>query len=143
MASWVAYDSAKTRQWNGNALDFDTGSTLKVALVTSSYTPNQTTHDFWDDAQANEVSGTNYAAGGVALGTKAVSTAVHVTTFSAADVTWTQHASGFSTARYAILYNDTGTASTSALVAYADLTVNRGNVTGDLTLQFPTGLLKC
>ena len=141
MATWVAYDSAKNRQWNGNALDFDTGSTLKVALVTSSYTPDQTNHDFWNDASANEVSGTNYTAGGIALGTKVVSTTGHVTTFTAASITWTQSGAGFVTARYAILYNDTGTSSTSALVAFADLTVNRGNVTGDLTFQFPTGLL--
>jgi hypothetical protein len=143
MATWVAYNSAKARQWNGNALDFDTGATLKVALVTASYTPAPTTHDFWDDAVANEVTGSNYTAGGIALGTKTVTVTGTVCTFAAAEITWLQHATGFSTARCAILYNDTGTASTSALVAYADLTVDRGNVTGDLTLQFPTGLLKC
>lgn len=143
MASWVPYDSAKARQWNGNALDFDTGVTLKVALVTSSYTPNRATDDFWNDVAANEVSGTNYTTLGIALGTKVVSVTGNVCTFGAADITWTQSGAGFVNARYAILFNDTGTAGTSALVAYADLTVNRNNTTGDLTLSFPTGLLKC
>ena len=56
-------------------------------------------------------------------------------TFDAADATWPQSAAGFSNARKAILYKDTGTASTSPLIAYADFGADKGNVTGDLTLQ--------
>ena len=140
MASWLSYDAFKTAQYNGNALDFDTGATLKLALVTASYTPNRATHDFWDDVSANEVSGTNYTAGGTALTTKSLAVASNLLTFDADDITFAQHASGFTDARYAILYNDTGTPSTARLVAYNDLGSDRSNVNSDLVLQFPTGL---
>ena len=38
-----------------------------ITLVSDSATPNFDTHDFWTDLSANEVTGTNWAAGGVAL----------------------------------------------------------------------------
>lgn len=43
---------------------------IKIGLLTSSYTPNLTSHVHWSDVVANEISGTGYSAGGVALGTK-------------------------------------------------------------------------
>lgn len=46
-------------------IDIDT-DTLKFALATSAYTPNLATHDFFNDV-TNEVTGTGYTAGGVAL----------------------------------------------------------------------------
>lgn len=42
---------------------------VKGFLVTDSYTPDYDVHDFRDDANANEVSGTGYTAGGVVLTT--------------------------------------------------------------------------
>ena len=140
MAVWLPYDAFKTAQFNGNALDFDTGSTLKLALVSSSYTPSRSAHDFWDDANANEVSGTNYSAGGTALSTKTLTIGTNTLTFDADDITFGQDAGGFTNARYAILYNDTGTPATSRLVAYNDLVSDRGNVNNDLVLQFPNGI---
>ncbi|MGB8275371.1 MAG: hypothetical protein WCF16_08915, partial [Alphaproteobacteria bacterium] len=56
-------------------------------------------------------------------------------TFDANDVTWLQSATGFSNARKAVLYKDTGVATTSRLIAYADFAADKGNVAGDLTLQ--------
>lgn len=143
MATWVPYDNAKVRMWDGNAFDFYNWTTLKVALVTSAYTPSRATHDFWDDVSANEVSGSNYTSKGIALTSRTLTVAGNLLTFGAADITWSQHATGFSNARTAIFFNDTGTAGTSALIAYGDLTVDRGNVSGDLTFQFPLGVLKC
>lgn len=46
-------------------IDFDSAS-LGAMLVTSSYTPNFDTHEFRADV-TNEVSGTGYSAGGIAL----------------------------------------------------------------------------
>lgn len=45
--------------------------TIKVMLLTSSYTPDLD-HDFVDDVSANEVSGTGYTAGGATLASKAI-----------------------------------------------------------------------
>lgn len=111
--------------------------TLKVAIVTSAYTPNQNTHDFWDDVSANQVSGSNYTAGGNALAT--VTTTMdgsgNVTVDADDPSVWTQHASGFTNGRRYIVYYDTGTGSTSRLVGYsADAGADFGNVAGDLTL---------
>lgn len=46
-------------------IDFDTAA-LGALLVTSSYTPNYDTHEFRSDI-TNEVTGTGYSAGGIAL----------------------------------------------------------------------------
>lgn len=137
--AWVVYDSyiesmcdlADTVDWNDNST-----TTVKIALVTSSYTPNRATHDFWDDVSANEVSGTNYTAGGNEVANKTVSVASNTVTVDANDpATWSQSATGFNNARYAILYKDTGTASTSPLVAYADMGSDKGNVDGDFSIE--------
>jgi hypothetical protein len=136
--AWVQYDKYQESLMNQvSAIDHDNaGDTIKVALVTSSYTPSRATHDFWDDVSTNEVSGTNYTAGGNEVASKTVTTAANVTTWDAADpATWSQSGTGFSNARYAILYKDTGTPSTSPLVAYHDFGSDKGNVDGDLTVQ--------
>jgi hypothetical protein len=140
MATWVAYGLWKLNQLD--AVDTDTvdfgasGDTIKIALVTSSYTPGANTHDFFDDVSANEVSGTNYTAGGYTLANKTLAHSSGTVTFgNTVNPSWSQHASGFSNARYAILYKSTGTGSTSALIAYADLGADVGNVAGNLTLS--------
>jgi len=110
--------------------------TVKMAIVTNAYSPNQNTHDFFDDV-TNEVTGTNYTAGGPTLSTPTVTMdAAGLVTFDAADpATWTQHASGFSNGRRVIIYRSTGTASTSELIAYSDANaVDFGNTAADLTI---------
>lgn len=101
--------------------------TPKVMLVTATHTPNQDTHDFINDANANEGSGTGYSAGGVTLASVAVSydTATNKVKIDADDV------SGISvSARWAIVYVDTGTAATSPVISYTDLSEGvGGNVT--------------
>ena len=47
-------------------VDFDT-DTIKVALLTSSYTPDQDAHDYFNDVSSAEVTGTGYTAGGATL----------------------------------------------------------------------------
>lgn len=92
--------------------------TIKIALTTSSYTPNQDTHDFFDDI-TNEVSGTGYTAGGATLASKttAYDSSTNETRLDAADPSW---ATATFTTRYAVVYKDTGTASTSPLLGYVD-----------------------
>ncbi len=55
MASFV-YGNALKAAFN-KEIDFDS-DTIKVMLLTSSYTPNQDSHDYLDDVVSNEVSGT-------------------------------------------------------------------------------------
>ena len=109
--------------------------TIKVALLSSAYTPNQDTHEFWSDVSANEVTGTGYTAGGQALGTKTATydAATNTIKLDAADVTW---AASTITARYAVVYKDTGVATTSPLVAYVDFVTDQSSNSGDFTLTW-------
>jgi hypothetical protein len=90
--------------------------TIKVALTTSPYTPNQDDHDFFNDV-TNEVTGTGYTAGGATLGSKTLANTNNVCKFDAADTSWS---TSTLTARRAVIYKDTGTASSSPLLAWVD-----------------------
>lgn len=141
---------AVTAKWYGKALSGQFGSapvnwtsdTIKIALTTSSYTPDQDTHDFFDDI-SNEVSGAGYTSGGATLGTKSVNydTATNVVSLRGATTSWT---SASFTARYAIIYKSTGTGSTSPLLGYVDFggdeTVSSG--TFSIAWDATDGLLK-
>ena len=85
--------------------------TIKVALATSTYTPNVDTHDFFND-MTNEVTGTGYTAGGATLGSKTSTydTASDQIRLDAADVQWT---TSTITARYGVVWYDTAGASTT------------------------------
>lgn len=140
MALINKYNSFLKNQFNGAAvIDFES-DTIKVAVVTSAYTPSATAHVWFSDI-TNEVSGTNYPAGGVALSSKTITESAGTVTFDAADVTISQSSSGFSNGRYVILYKDTGTASTSPLIGYINIGLDKGNVVADLVIQFaPAGI---
>jgi hypothetical protein len=133
----LMYYSALLGQWNGttNAVfDLDT-DTIKVSGHTNTYTVDQDTHDFFNDV-TNEVSGTNYTAGGATLGSVTLTRSTGTVTFDSADVVWTQSAGGFSTGRKFVIYKSTGTASTSRLFSVVTADADVGNVTGDLTIAW-------
>ena len=127
------YGLALKDQWGTTAadrVDFAT-DTIKTSLHTSSYTPNQDTDNYWDDA-TSEVSSSNYTSGGATLGSKTLTytSGTNVVAFDAADAAWTTVSF---TTRYAVVYKSTGTSSTSHLFSYvdfgADQTVSSGNFT--------------
>jgi hypothetical protein len=111
--------------------------TLKLAIVTATYSVDQNLHDFFNDI-TNEVTGTGYTAGGNACATPTWTgpDGAGLMTFDSADpATWSQNAAGFSNGRRAILYYDTGTPSTSRLVGYSnDFGADAGNVAGDFSV---------
>lgn len=140
MASFI-YDSYSKKAVDGTNIDLDT-DTIKVALTTASYTPSQTTHDFFDDI-TNEVSGTGYSAGGASLANKVLTldTTNNYTTWDADDVSWTT--STITNARYAIIYKSTGTASTSPLIALIDLGSNQSTNASTFTIVWnASGILR-
>lgn len=116
-----------------SAVDY-LSDTIKVALTTATYVPDQDTHEFFSDV-TNEVSGTGYTAGGQALASKTVTytAGTNKTTLDAADTTWS---SATITARIAVIYKDTGTASTSPLIAYIDFGSNQSSSNGNFTIQW-------
>jgi hypothetical protein len=135
--AWVPFDYyLKKLLTQDDAIDHDAaGTTIKIMMSTVTYSPDRAANAFKSDV-TNEVTGTNYTAGGNAIANKTVTVASNVIKFDADDpATWTQSGTGFSNARIAILYKDTGTASTSPLIAYYNFGSDKGNVAGDLTLQ--------
>lgn len=115
-------------------IDWDS-DTIKVALTTSTYTPDQDTHDYFNDV-TNQVTGTGYTAGGATLASKTVTytSGTNTQTFDAADVTWS---SSTITARYAVIYDATsGVSSTSALIGYVDFGADVVSSGGDFTIQW-------
>lgn len=122
-------------------IDFDT-DTIKVALLSSSYTPDQDAHDYFNDVSANEVSGTGYTAGGATLASKTATydSANNVVILDAADTTW---ASSTITARYAVIYDSTGTSSTSPLIGYVDFGSDQSSTSGNFTITWDsTGIVR-
>lgn len=121
-----------------------TGDTFKLALYTSSASLDANTTAY---SATNEVSGTNYTAGGGTLVNLGVvtsnnnsSTGTGFTDFS--DLTFTN---ATITARGALIYNSTPSANsnanttlTNAAVAVLDFGSDKTSTDGDFTIIFPT-----
>lgn len=102
--------------------------TIKATLHASSYTPNQATDEFFN-AVTNELTTANgYTAGGVALGTKSVTVTSLTTAYKAAATTWTAGLGQTLTARWCVIRKDTGTSSTSPVLAYVLLDTTPADV---------------
>ncbi len=117
--------------------------TLKLAIFKSMTigTSEQGAWDFFDDTTpgTNQVTGTGYTALGNACASPGwTGPTSGVLTFDAGDPTaWAQNAAGFSNGRRAILFYDTGTASTSTLVGFSDdFGADLGNVASDFSVAF-------
>lgn len=129
----VIYNAFKKYIMNGS-IDLDT-DTIKVMLVTSTYTPDQDAHDFRDDI-TNEVTGTGYSAGGATLANKAVTqdNTDNEGVFDADDVSWT---TSTITARGAVLYKARGGASSAdELICYLDFGSDKVSTAGTFTIAW-------
>ncbi len=134
-ATWTPYDAFKTAQFGGSAIDFDTDDIILI-LLDNTHTPDRANHNFVDDISADEITETNYAR--KTLSGAALSISSNTLKFDATDPsTYSQSASGFSDAKYAVLAKDAGGAdSANPLIAYATFDADVGNVSGDLDLAF-------
>jgi hypothetical protein len=120
------------------------GDTFKIALYTSSATIDANTTAY---SATNEVTGTNYTAGGnsltnlgVVTSNNSASTGTGYTDFS--DTTWSN---ATITARGALIYNSTPSANsnanttlTNAAVCALDFGSDKTSTAGDFTIIFPT-----
>lgn len=107
--------------------------TIKAALLSSSYSPNLSTDEFYDDVSANTL-GTPQT-----LSSKSVTLGV----FDAADITFAAVTSGSTASRIAI-YKDTGLASSSPLLALIDTITGFPLATngGDIQVAWDSGASK-
>ena len=111
--------------------DFSSGTSqvFKIALFTNAATLGATTTAY---AVTNEVSGTNYVAGGNTLTISQVPTSTGTTAFlDFADTTW---ANATITARGALIYLADG--GTNPAVAVLDFGADKTSTAGDFTIVF-------
>ncbi len=94
--------------------------TIKATLHTSSYVPNQDTHDYQNDL-TNELSTANgYTAGGLTVSSPTITSSTNVVTLDSADPQWTSSGAGF-TARILVISDATpGTTATNPLILWSD-----------------------
>ena len=120
------------------AHDFDasSGDTFKIALYTSSATLNAATTAY---AATNEVSGTNYTAGGGTLTPVDPTSSGTTALLDFVDETWS---SATITARGALIYNTTPNTTSISLTNPAVIVLDFGgdktSTAGDFTVVFPT-----
>lgn len=141
---------ALTIFWYGNALLnalkglISLQSTnIKAIALTSSYTPNQDTHDFLDDIIANECTGDGYTSGGVVVNNPSLTYTggSNLVTLDCDDISFP---GVYITARYIALYdNRVAGNSNKPLICYIDLGEDLETLGGDLKLIIDdNGLLK-
>lgn len=128
MAS-VIYNSFKKKIQDGS-IDLDSDN-IYLALVDSNYTPDQDSHTFFSSI-TGELSGTGYTAGGTILANKSVvqDNTNNLAYFTSDNVVFSAINAG--TIAGLVLYKSTGSAATSPLLCYIDISdtaTNGGNVT--------------
>lgn len=115
-------------------VDIDT-DIIKVMLCTSAYTPNQDAHQY-KSSITNEVTGTGYTAGGLALASSAVSynASTNTVMFDANDASWPASTIA---ARYVVLYDSTpGSDATRPLIGYVDLEADVSTTNGNFQVTW-------
>lgn len=110
---------------------------VKVMLLTSTATPDQDTW-IYKSSVTNEITGTGYTARGMAIGTPtAVYTAAsNLSTFDAVDTVWT---TATITARYAVIYFDTGVDATSPIIGIINFGADVSSTAANFTIQWAAG----
>lgn len=114
--------------------------TLKLALVDNTGPPgaDQAT-PIWADFSANEVSGTGYTAGGIALTGLTWTEAAGVATLDdTVNVTWSQNGAGPTDIYWGILYNDTQTSPADPCICLIDMGGPVSLQDGDVTVTWHT-----
>lgn len=128
-------------QWPIKALNEEIDfldDTIKVLGTTSTHTPNQDTHEYHDDI-TNEVTGTNYTAGGVALTNKSIgyTAGTNVIKIDADDAVFTNVT--ISDFKNLHIYDDTpGTSATKPLIGFGVIDTALNPNAGNLTIAFDT-----
>ena len=120
------------------------GDTFKLALYTSSATIDANTTTY---SNTNEITGTNYTAGGAALSNLGVVTSNNNSSVGTgfADFSDLTFSNATITARGALIYNRTPSANsnanttlTNAAVCVLDFGSDKTTTSGDFTIIFPT-----
>lgn len=104
------------------------------ALVTDSYTPDFNAHDFFNDL-TNEVTGTGYTTGGVAVTSTEITLATGTLTFDAADTVYTTVTISNAMAGVLATSVSTPAAATNQLVVLQDFVTAASATAANFTIQ--------
>ena len=107
--------------------------TIKLTLHTSTYSPNQSTNETKSDATNELSTAGGYTAGGVTLGSKTYAASSLVTTFDAADSSWSALTATF---RHGIIWDDTPTTPADPLMVWIDTGGDQALSGVDLAFQW-------
>jgi hypothetical protein len=113
----IVYNSVKKKLLE-KSIDF-VNDTIRVALLSSAYSPSQDNDEYLDDVIAYEIAGTGYSSWGTAITGKTVTqdNTNNLGKFDGDDVVWP---SATFTARYAVVFKSTGVTGTSPLIRLLD-----------------------
>ena len=108
---------------------------IKVALVTSDYTPDFDAHDYFDDISNEVADGDGYTSGGKLTENRVINADDDNdwAEYDADDVVW---ADSTITARGAVIYIVGDDAASSPLITYIDFGEDKSSSEGDFTIQF-------
>ena len=114
--------------------------TLKAMLLKTTFAFDADTQVFIDDVSAEEVTGTNYAAGGVAVPSPVTSidTGTDAAKITSGDITFTNITTN-ADVRHVAYYVDTGVPATSKILNIANLGADTSRTAADLVLAQPAG----
>lgn len=102
---WIVPALAKLNIASATALLAATPANFRIALVTSAWTPNDTTDELWAVASANEIAnGNGYTTGGATPASVTLSQTAGTVTFTCANVTWNASSTGIPAWRYGVMY---------------------------------------
>lgn len=136
MGTFTLYNQFLLKQNNGNAIDLDTAD-IRLSIHTNSYVPNQA-HAFFSDV-TNEVTGTNYTAGGTQITGVTLALDGNIVEFIFNDIVIPQSGSGFSNGRHYVLREFNAVAASSKLIGFMTEAADFGNVAGPLTFDVTAG----
>ena len=106
---------------------------LRLTLHANTYTPNQNTDELKATATGELTTTGGYTALGQALASKSYVAASLITTFDAADITWT---STTITHRYGVIWDDTIATPADPLIMYVDNGGDVSTASTDLVYQW-------
>ncbi len=120
------------------ASGLESETAVKMAMITDAATPNFDTMDFWNDLEANEVSGTGYTAQGNVLTGTELTLSGGVLTYDAADPSWPT--STITNAMAGVFMFDRGGATTAdELIGLLDFVTAASSSGGTFTIQLAAG----
>lgn len=132
----IMYEKGIEELGEGGSIDY-LNDNIKVALLSSAYTPDAVTHQSLVDI-SEEVAGSGYTAGGRLLEDKATNGS-EPTYYLASNMVWRMLS--IINVRYAVVYKDTGVPATSWLIACVDLGNDYDLVGQDLIVAWNAGVI--